>query len=151
MAKCLVGANGGGKVTIEGLTADVLLTGTIAKVLQGAKEVKSVNGALDVLAFGCPIGTMGNLYWNGESYVQAYTPASGSLTFSGTPMLVYAKNGLKGFSQEGTYPFPKLTVCGVDCTTQYELAQIHPVNSTISWTVSGQNSHGAWVMLGTKS
>lgn len=44
MAKCLVGANGGGKVTVEGLSADTVLSGTIVTVKQGAKTVQQVAG-----------------------------------------------------------------------------------------------------------
>ena len=47
MAKCLVGANGGGKVTVEGLSADVVLAGNTIKVLQGAKEILSVEGSAE--------------------------------------------------------------------------------------------------------
>ena len=44
MAKCLVGANGGGKVTVTGLSAEVVLAGKTVTVKQGAKEVASVTG-----------------------------------------------------------------------------------------------------------
>lgn len=44
MAKCLVGANGGGKVTVEGLAANKILEGTTVTVKQGAKVVRQEKG-----------------------------------------------------------------------------------------------------------
>lgn len=38
MAKCLVGAAGGGKVTVSGLSAAVVKQGTTVTVKQGAKN-----------------------------------------------------------------------------------------------------------------
>ena len=49
MAKCLVGAAGGGKVTVTGLTADAVKKGTTVTVKQGAKVVASVVGNLEPL------------------------------------------------------------------------------------------------------
>lgn len=83
MAKCLVGATGGGKVTVTGLSADVLLTGNVAKVLQGAKEITNVEGKLDVLAMYGGFGNNSTAFV--ESVVNGVTGASGSFTFRGTP------------------------------------------------------------------
>ena len=44
MSKSMVGAAGGGKVTVEGLSADVLLGGSTVTVKQGAKVIASVEG-----------------------------------------------------------------------------------------------------------
>lgn len=46
MAKSLVASAGGGKVTVEGLSADVVLQGTEVAIKQGTKTVKEVAGAL---------------------------------------------------------------------------------------------------------
>ena len=46
MAKCLVGANGGGKVTVEGLSADVILADKTVAIKQGAKVVQQVTGTV---------------------------------------------------------------------------------------------------------
>ena len=70
MAKCLVGATGGGKVTVTGLSAEVVLDGTEVIVKQGAKTVQSVTGKLDILAWG-QLSYNGDeqfYYWNGSGY-----------------------------------------------------------------------------------
>lgn len=46
MSKSMMGAAGGGKVTVEGLSADVVLAGTTVTVKQGAKVVQQVIGAV---------------------------------------------------------------------------------------------------------
>ena len=65
MAKCLVGATGGGKVTVAGLSPDVLLTGSVAKVLQGTKEIVNIKGKLDVLL---PVACPAFAHWPYLSY-----------------------------------------------------------------------------------
>ena len=47
MSKSMMGSAGGGKVTVEGLDADVVLAGNTIKVLQGAKEILSVEGSAE--------------------------------------------------------------------------------------------------------
>ena len=44
MSKSMMGSAGGGKVTVTGLTAEVVLAGKTVTVKQGAKEVDSVTG-----------------------------------------------------------------------------------------------------------
>ena len=44
MSKSMMGAAGGGKVTVEGLSADAVKKGTTVTVKQGAKVVTSVTG-----------------------------------------------------------------------------------------------------------
>ena len=44
MSKSMVGAAGGGKVTVEGLSAEVVLAGKTVNVKQGTKDVASVTG-----------------------------------------------------------------------------------------------------------
>ena len=92
MAKCLVGANGGGKVTVAGLSAEALLTGNTVTVKQGAKEVQTVNGKLDILAWGGTPHGFGNQGWvsnfgNGTSYSYYASQGTGTPTYSfkGTP------------------------------------------------------------------
>ena len=97
MAKCLVGANGGGKVTVAGLSPDVLLTGSVAKVLQGTKEIVNIEGKLDVLLFGALNCSGGSppynpelcYYWNGNAYAGSALNGT-TVTFAGTPKLAYA-------------------------------------------------------------
>ena len=65
MAKSLVGSAGGGKVTVEGLSADVLLTGSTVTVKQGAKTIQQVVGisARTIVFFGgWANGTHGGIY-----------------------------------------------------------------------------------------
>ena len=68
MAQCVVGATGGGKVTVAGLSAEVVLDGTEVIVKQGAKTVQSVTGKLDILAWGQLSYNGGEqfYYWNGS-------------------------------------------------------------------------------------
>lgn len=47
MAKCLVGAAGGGKVTVSGLSAAVIKQGATVTVKRGARTVVSVTGTLE--------------------------------------------------------------------------------------------------------
>ena len=97
MAKCLVGANGGGKVTVAGLSPNVLLTGSVAKVLQGTKEIVNIEGKLDVLLFGALNYSGGSppynpglcYYWNGNAYEGSALNGT-TVTFAGTPKLAYA-------------------------------------------------------------
>lgn len=56
MAKCLVGANGGGKVTVTGLSADVVLAEKTVTVKQGTKEVVSVTGNIVAPSFAVGAG-----------------------------------------------------------------------------------------------
>ena len=80
MAKCLVGANGGGKVTVTGLSADVVLNSTEVVVKQGAKTVQSVTGKLDILAWGQLSYDGGEqfYYWNGSGYAAVSRRNDGS-------------------------------------------------------------------------
>lgn len=90
MAKCLVGATGGGKVTVAGLSPETVLSGTTVTVKQGAKIVKQEIGALKLLCAG---GLGGNpsingvIIWDGSQYV--YGRGSASNAFSGTPVIGY--------------------------------------------------------------
>ena len=94
MSKSMMGAAGGGKVTVEGLSAEVILADSVVTVKQGAKEIAKATGTLRVLAGGGGdsasfSGTGGKLFfWNGSQYVeQDYI---GTITFQGTPVVAYA-------------------------------------------------------------
>lgn len=91
MSKSMMGSAGGGKVTVEGLSAETLLTGTTVKVLQGAKEIAHVEGTLDILLLvGGQVennGTDGHLWiWNGSAFSHEALRWNTSYTFSGTPL-----------------------------------------------------------------
>ena len=105
------------------------------------------SSSVDVLAWCATNNMRGNFYWNGYGYYQASTNSTGSLTFSGTPLLVYARNGLP---DSGSNHFSYLSVCGVNCTGIYSLQKITPLSNNISWTVNVAQNSGAWVILGIK-
>ena len=85
---------GGGRVTVEGLTAENILDGVTIAVKQGANTVASVTGALKVLVGGGGDSTIFNgtagkiFYWDGSRYVER--DYIGTTTFRGTPVLAYA-------------------------------------------------------------
>lgn len=92
MAKSLVGASAGGKVTLSGLDGDFILDEHAVSVMQGAKSIVNVTGKLSVLAFG-GTGQSGGcfLVWNGSSYQKVASTNTNtriSATVAGTPMLV---------------------------------------------------------------
>lgn len=117
MAKCLVGANGGGKVMVDGLTAGVVIKDAEISVKQGAKELQSVIGSLDVLATFGHVGGQGQgytaYYWNGSSYSKLSAWGGTSFTFAGTPAYVYFKcdpaQNIGGISSTGTAGIVKVT------------------------------------------
>ena len=57
MSKSMVGAAGGGKVTVEGLSADVVLAGSTVTVKQGTKVVQQVEGSAPDKGFMVEGGT----------------------------------------------------------------------------------------------
>lgn len=132
MSKSMMGSAGGGKVTVEGLDAEVLLAGNIVKVLQGAKEILSVEGTLEVLAVfgsggGSGIAYGGAIFWNGETYT---VQMSRSITFVGTPKLVYAGRT----SGYGTF-----TVGGNSISTGFTIVDVGAMkNNTITFNPAGQ-------------
>lgn len=144
MSKSMVGAAGGGKVIVEGLDPETLLTGNVVKVLQGAKEIASIEGELDVLAV-IGAGSYGNTtfgggyFWSGEK--NNITGANGS--FEGTPKLAYG----------GVYGPAACTVCGVPIVSTYQEVKEF-VNKSVTYKCTGTSSHGAGyafaVVLGTK-
>lgn len=70
MAKCFVGTNGGGKVTVEGLTSDAIIGGNTVVVKQGAKVIQQVKGeAAGFLSSG------GGPKWGNGTYQLGTYPA----------------------------------------------------------------------------
>lgn len=138
---------GGGKVTVTGLTADIVLAGNVVKVLQGAKEILNVEGMLEVLAVfgsggGSGIAYGGAMFWNGETYT---VQMNRSITFAGTPKLVYAgrTSGYGTFSVGGNSISPGFTI--VDVGTMK--------NNTITFAPAGQpytDCGTSVIVLGTK-
>lgn len=91
MSKSMMGSAGGGKVTVEGLTADVILAGNTVNVLQGVKEIAKVDGKLDILLLAGGVaennGTSGYLWmWNGSTFSVQALRWNTSYTFSGIPL-----------------------------------------------------------------
>ena len=105
MAKCLVGAAGGGKVTVTGLTADAVKKGATVTVKQGAKTVASVAGSFNPF-----VGDYGQvlLMWWGSN-AGGYQPSAGSITYSVFPKSSKAvpKSPINGNS--GTITIPGAT------------------------------------------
>ena len=138
---------GGGKVTVTGLTADIVLAGNVVKVLQGAKVILNVEGMLEVLAVfgsggGSGIAYGGAMFWNGETYT---VQMNRSITFAGTPKLVYAgrTSGYGTFSVGGNSISPGFTI--VDVGTMK--------NNTITFAPAGQpytDCGTSVIVLGTK-
>lgn len=141
MAKCLVGATGGGKITVEGLAAEVLLTGSAAKVFRGAKQIVSIDGELDVLAWCANYNNGNGDYWNGNSYVSM--PYSPNITIGGKPLLGYACN----HSANG---FTSWNICGKNFTSIYTPTQFVPTSNKISSSYAVGKNAGYFVILGTK-
>ena len=113
MAKCLVGANGGGKVTVTGLSADAVWTGNTVEVLQGIKKIASIPGGLDILAIAGANNAGTCYWWNGSSYSTYNIPdwasgghsASYNITLGGTPKYMF-----------GVTSGNAINVCGVALT-----------------------------------
>lgn len=53
MSKSMMGSAGGGKVTVDGLDADVVLSGSTVTVKQGTKVVQQVEGSASQIRFFC--------------------------------------------------------------------------------------------------
>ena len=143
MAKCLVGANGGGKVTVEGLTAETVLSGTTVTVKQGAKELLNIMGALDVLAVVGRLNNGGGMYWNGTKYIVGEdSVVARPFTFSGTPIFAVAAQ------TRNERPY---SLCGVTVnwgTTPKVLTKEKLVNN--SYSPDTYSGNGVFVVLGIK-
>lgn len=123
---------GGGRVTVEGLTADVVFDGNTVKIKQGNKTIAQVDGALDVLAcfgFGSS-GTLaygGSFYWDGGSFKGSKAQ---SIAFAGTPKLVLVNK---------TDDNSSLTVGGVSISTGFHNVDASTLaNKTISFSPSNR-------------
>ena len=102
MAKCLVGAAGGGKVTVSGLSAAVIKQGTTVTVKRGARTVVSVTGTLEANCAVCAGAVTG-----GSAKIAYMQASSAFVTLSGNTVTVKQKGLYKVYaygmsSQNGT-------------------------------------------------
>lgn len=83
---------GGGRVTVDGLTADVVWAGNTIKVQQGGNVLQSVIGRLDVLAVYGVQGDNGGTMGQGGIVRTAsgYSVASSVSTIPGVPLMAIA-------------------------------------------------------------
>ena len=143
MSKSMVGAAGGGKVTVEGLSADVVLAGTTVTVKQGKKVLSNVNGGLDVLLFGGTVNGGYAYYWDGSDY-KTYVLTTGSpspLIFSGTPKVAIAAGSAYGVV---------INLCGYDIPRDGKVYS-YTEDLTNALTVSNPaNVYGGFAVLGVK-
>lgn len=113
---------GGGKVTVTGLSAEVLLTGITAKVLQGAKEIVSVDGILEPLFWGGSFGTPssasqnfnfadidGNFYASNQVFTLKRTPIMAVVKIEGAGLTTGVYVGDKYVSKQGFYVVTNIT------------------------------------------
>ena len=102
MAKVLVGASGGGKVTVSGLSAAVIKQGTTVTVKRGARTVVSVTGTLEANCAVCAGAVTG-----GSAKIAYMQASSAFVTLSGNTVTVKQKGSYKVYaygmsSQNGT-------------------------------------------------
>lgn len=115
MSKGLIGAAGGGKVTVTGLTAGTVKKGTTVTVKQGAKTVISVAGTYtgeenyELLATAMMQRNLQSSivsYWNGSSYTSG-DAGSSTITVKGTVKKVVITSitggSICGHSSVGTF------------------------------------------------
>ena len=134
---------GGGKVTVEGLSADVIWTGNTVKILQGAKILQTVIGRLDVLAVYGVQGDNGGTMGQGGIIRTAsgYSVVSSVSTIPGTPLMAIAGK---------TSDYATFTMGGNNVATGTRLYTQFP-NKTISFRHNGgayRYCNAACVVLG---
>lgn len=130
MSKSMMGSAGGGKVTVEGLVADVVMADKEVKVLQGTKEVFSVVGKLRILSCGGCKNNPDNdntIYWNGKNYVQTY---NNSHTFEGTPLFAVCWGNVNVGGNMGTES-------GVRTFTSFTTKAVSSTGYHTAWAVIG--------------
>ena len=134
---------GGGRVTVEGLTAEKVLAGNTVSINQNNKNVQTVTGTLDVLAVVGRLNEGGGMYWNGTSYtVGEGAVVANKFTFSGTPIFAIAAQTRK----ERPY-----TLCGVTVnwgTTPRVITKKQLVNNVYSPDTNAGTA--VFVVLGVK-
>lgn len=120
---------GGGKVTVEGLSADVIWTGNTVKILQGAKILQTVIGRLDVLAvYGVQGDNGGTMGQGGIIRTASGYSAVGSVsTIPGVPLMAIAGK---------TSDYATFTMGGNNVATGARLYTQFP-NKTISFRHNG--------------
>ena len=109
MAKCLVGANGGGKLIVEGLSAETLVADITAVVKQGSKVVKQVTGGYRVLAVhGGNLGAIvpRAVIWKDGKYTDISVSKQKVIEFDGTPLYTF-----------GVIAYEQVTIGGKTYTT----------------------------------
>lgn len=132
---------GGGRVTVEGLTADVVLTGNTVTVKQGAQTVKSMTGALDLLGAGGGFGkTSGMVGCCGDVVGNSLQNNGFGKSFTGTP--VYAVALLSG---GGT-----LNIGGTAKTGPGLLVFTTFLNNSVSYTPTSSNTSYVYAVFGVK-
>ena len=122
MSKSMISSAGGGKVTVEGLTAEVVLAGSTVKVLQGAKEIVSADGILEPLFWGGSFGTPtspsqnfnfadidGNIYASNQVFTLKRTPIMAVVKIEGAGLTTGVYVGDKYVSEQGFYVVTNIT------------------------------------------
>ena len=130
---------GGGRVTVDGLTADVLLDGAKASVYQGNNLVSQIAGKLKPLCFGASAGGGYISYWNGVQYVRyVITTSARPLQLTGVPKIAYARRDTGG-------PF---YICGKEIPAGTETyIYTENLSQEIRFTDPG-NTFGTFMVLG---
>lgn len=140
MSKGMLGA-AGGKVTVTGLSADVVKQGTTVTVKQGTKVIESVTGTYTgeenyaVLAMPMMqqnLQTMMVSYWNGSTYVSG-DATYGTVTVKGTVKKVVI-TGITGG-----------TICGHSSAGTFTSGH----TNTISGIPDRDNQYVSFAVLGT--
>ena len=141
MSKGMIGA-AGGKVTVSGLSADVVKQGTTVTVKQGAKTVESVAGAYtgeenyELLATAMMQRNLQNMivsYWNGSSYTSGDATYN-TITVKGTVKEVVITSITGG------------SICGHSSVGTFTSGH----TNTISGVPNVDNRYVSFAVLGTK-
>lgn len=142
MSTSMIGAAGGGKVTVTGLSPAVVKQGTTVTVKQGAKTVESVEGTYtgeenyELLATGMMQRNLQNMvvsYWNGSSYT------SGDATYSTITVKGIVKKVVITSITGGS-------ICGHSSVGTFTSGH----TNTISGVPNVDNRYVSFAVLGTK-
>ena len=107
---------GGGRVTVEGLTAENLLKGVVGTIRQGDKIIYSAQGELEPLFWGGSFGTPssasqnfnfadidGNFYTSNQVFTLKRTPSMAVVKIEGAGLTTGVYVGNKYVSRQGLY------------------------------------------------
>lgn len=100
---------GGGRVTVEGLTAESIVSGITVTVTQGENVLRNVSGKYRVLAVhGGNLGAIvpNAVVWRGGKYVAVSVSKNEQITFDGTPLLAI-----------GRVTYEQVNICGTTYNT----------------------------------